>query len=223
MQIQCRKALCADSIGKPAQRRVDRQARREIRQLAQRLGPCGQLSGCMQAGHDPFQRLCREDQHEKQNAAAQERTADLLRRAVEARQEAEVKQAHEHHGQAQKYPVCLDAHLVVQVRIGAAQIQKRDAAHQLRQLHGADQQKPRADHVALLQREHHHIGNVMVLPRRLEEHKNAQRRVEKRHIVRIIRHHQQSAERQKRHVHGMQRQPQFLFQQAAHACSPLSR
>ena len=142
------------------------------------------------------QRLDQHHQHRHRDDRQQERTSDAHRGLIKRRQEHRVEHAENEQHRAEERHVCIDAREVRSVGVDVhRQDRKRHREHKLRQLGRHDHPCAGAHLLALRDRQHGAVIDVLVLAAVEKREENAEQAVEKYDRVRIVRDDEHDAEK----------------------------
>jgi hypothetical protein len=148
--------------------------------------------------------------------------AEIIAVFVVHGQKDQVEHAHQNEGESEKRDVRLDADRVVEP-VARAEKRERHAYDSLQAFERHDGAHPGAHHLALADGQEHHVVHVAVFTAGLEKQKNAERGVEKRHVIGIARDEQERAQREKEKRHRRHGQTPFLLPERLHTPASFSR
>ena len=157
------------------------------------------------------QRLDEHHEHRHRDDREQKRPPGADGRLIKYGQEHDVEHAVDQQHTAEERNVCIDAGEVRAVGVDArGEERERDCDHELRQLHRHDEPGAGAHLVALRDRQHGAVIDVLILTAVEEREENAEQAVEKHDCVRIVRDDEHDTEEREHVHHRVRREAQVL-------------
>lgn len=197
-------------VRQPRQQRKRRQPHGQHRQLPHLTGRIGRIQ-IRPDDREMGQRFNERHEHRHRDDREQKRPPGADGRLIKHGQEHDVEHAVDQQHGAEERDICIDAGEIRAVGVDArGEERERDRDHELRQLHRHDEAGAGAHLVALRDRQHSAVIDVLILAAVEEREENAKQTVEKHDRVRIVRDDEHDAEERKHVHHRVRREAQIL-------------